>query len=548
MVPKKILKMLKEKRLLDEMADKPKEKWGWKVIEGFYNQLIEMLRTMELSRDWTEARKVGDSHTNQEKVRIKSVTVRKMKCIFCTEEGRPAEHWALNKSCNSQGLSVDRMEEIIRKTQSCPTCLQKHTMEEVCDDKTPSGAEKKCRQGCRIDNVPLGFWACKHGRTWRATVAVATGTGSLEEHVPQVETLETKRSKLLIKYDTGSTLTLITREALTKLDSNQYQLGRKRMVQIANHTGAHLDRELLQEITINLNNVTFNGLVTSGQLGSIEDMDVQVPQAWMKEMGCSSVHLEGPVDILAGSQMGRLYPNQCGQFEGLKLFKSVLTGKYMMFGYKEENKEYEKDKDKVDNEDAKPDEDKDSRVNEDKVRKEGREEGKNKKENNTGGKENKQKHEYREHKEDKNKEYESDKDKVDNEDAKPDEDKDSRVNEDNMGKEGREKDNNEEESNIRIRVNKPRDRYEARKDKEDAKPEEDKNSRANEDKMGKAGEEEDTDKGRSDFGKKENKQQDEPGAYKESKNEGYKNNKTWKPMQRMVSRMSTKIRRLRPCK
>ena len=47
--------------------------------------------------------------------------------------------------------------------------------------------------------------------------------------------------------------------------------------------------------------------------------------------------------------------------------------------------------------------------------------------------------------------------------------------------------------------------------------------------MGKAGEEEDTDKGRSDFGKKENKQQDELGAYKESKNEGYKNDKTWKP-------------------
>ena len=92
-VPKKILKMLKW--LLDEMADKPEEKWGWKVFEGFYKQLMEMLRTIEISRDWTEGKKVGDSPLNQGKVRAKTVYVKRLrKCIFCDEEGRQADQWA----------------------------------------------------------------------------------------------------------------------------------------------------------------------------------------------------------------------------------------------------------------------------------------------------------------------------------------------------------------------------------------------------------------------------------------------------------------------
>lgn len=234
-------------------------------------------------------------------------------------------------------MNVEEMGKIIRDTKSCASCLQQHGVDDYCDNKTDAGADKTCRSGCRLDNKPLAFWACRHGCAWRATVAVALGQGRLEEHVPLVETVRTKDSSILIKYDTGSSMTLIKRETLVKLRKSEYQLGKKRMILIQNHTGAALEREMMQEITINLNNNKISGFVTNGQLGTIDKLDVQVPKQWLTKTGYNRVHIEEePIDVLAGSTLGSLYPNQVGNYEGLKLFRSVITGQCIMFGLKSE--------------------------------------------------------------------------------------------------------------------------------------------------------------------------------------------------------------------
>ena len=334
-VPRKILKMLKEKRLLDEMADKPEEKWGWKIIEGFYNQLMEMLRTMELSQDWTQGKKVGDSHVNQGKVRAKTVNVKRLrKCVFCDEEGRQADHWALSRICNSQGISVERMEEIIKKTQSCATCLQKHTKEQECDDKTPTGAEKKCRQGCNISGQPLNFFACKHGKLFKVKTAVAVcRSGELTMSVPMVEEWNFGAGAMNVQYDSGASTTLINRETLRKIPTDMYRLGQVRTVLCSGYSGSKSSRETVQDVEINYKGVKFTGLVIPEKLEGMEFVEVEVPKCWRNKVGGARMRVGGEVSILAGSNLGRLYPDQDSQFEDFKLYRSNFTGKYMMFGH-----------------------------------------------------------------------------------------------------------------------------------------------------------------------------------------------------------------------
>ena len=317
------------------------ELFGWKKHRRTCELIIERSMAMERNRGSYQAREEDRkrdgtvSHESYTKVRTKAVTIQgKVECIFCRNDRKESGHYPLSSQyCHSIGATPEQLQKVIRQTKACATCLQEHGPAGTCDDKTRTGNEKKCREGCVLDSQPLCFFACVHGRAMRTrTKAVSIQDGNKAINIPLVETWQVGGNEIRVQYDSGATITLIGRQALAKFPANAYKLGRNRRVLCSAYVDSKTSCEVVQDVEITFMGKVFLALVIKEELEGVEAMEVEVPQQWRTCTGDSSLVIGGEIDILAGGNLGRLFPDQMDKHEDMKLFKSNFTNKTMIFG------------------------------------------------------------------------------------------------------------------------------------------------------------------------------------------------------------------------
>ena len=90
---------------------------------------------------------------------------------------------------------------------------------------------------------------------------------------------------------------------------------------------------MVQDVEVTFMGKTFLALVIKENLEDVERMEVQIPRRWRTTMNSGSLVICGKINILAGGNLGRLFPDQEDRFEDMKLFISNFTNKAMIFGY-----------------------------------------------------------------------------------------------------------------------------------------------------------------------------------------------------------------------
>ena len=340
LLPQRVLSAL----LMDQenaAASSPTEGlYGWKKYRQQYRQIVNRCRAMERNRAMYEgmeasakkndySRKDGAASLGDyTKVRTKAVAVHKRaECVFCRQDKKDCGHYPLSsKYCHSIMIPPEQLQKTLRNTNACPTCLQEHGPTEVCDDKTRSGFEKKCREGCTLDSKPLCFYACVHGRAMRTrTKAVTIQDGSEAINIPLVETWQVGGNEVRVQYDSGATITLIGSNTLKKFPAHTYKLGRNRRVLCSAYVDSKTSAEMAQDVEITVMGKVFLALVIKEELEGVEAMEVEVPGHWRTSTSDSSLVIGGGIDILAGGNLGRLFPDQVDKFKDMKLFRSNFT-------------------------------------------------------------------------------------------------------------------------------------------------------------------------------------------------------------------------------
>ena len=139
------------------MASQAKsESFGWKKYRRTYGLIVERSMAMERNRASYQTREedaeIEDEsvpHGGYTKVRTKAVAVQKrVECVFCLQDQKENGHYPLSSQyCHSIAATPEQLQKIIGHTKVCPTCLQDHGPEGLCDDRTSSGHIKKCREG-----------------------------------------------------------------------------------------------------------------------------------------------------------------------------------------------------------------------------------------------------------------------------------------------------------------------------------------------------------------------------------------------------------------
>ena len=90
--------------------------------------------------------------------------------------------------------------------------------------------------------------------------------------------------------------------------------------------------ELVQDVEVTFMGKTFLALVIKEDLEGVELMEIKIPWQWITLMNSANLVIGGRIDILAGGNLGRLFPDQVDKHEDLKLYKSNFTDKFMVFG------------------------------------------------------------------------------------------------------------------------------------------------------------------------------------------------------------------------
>ena len=157
--------------------------------------------------------------------------------------------------------------------------------------------------------------------------------GNNTVNVPLIETWQVGRNKVRVQYDSGATITLIGAKTLTKFPADSYKLGQNRRIMCSTYVGSKASYEMVQDAEVTFMGKTFLALVIKEDLEDVERMEVQIPRRWRTAMNSGSLVIGGKIDILAGGNMGRLFPDQEDRFEDMKLFISNFTNKAMIFGY-----------------------------------------------------------------------------------------------------------------------------------------------------------------------------------------------------------------------
>jgi hypothetical protein len=269
-------------------------------------------------------------------------------CFFCKGD----THSTLSYFCPvTQGkLDSKLIDRFKSDKRNCLTCLKKDCpgLGGNCRD-----TQYACRKGCLIDGVKANYRLCdctlqknlhnnlnaknqvKIKSTKLASTTSFGKTLMLTESVNLI-LADGSHKKVTIFHDSGATDSII-RKDLEKCGISSEKLPEH--INISGYGGKFCESD---PKAVKLNFLTLLGkdqitAVTVDNLDGINPVVVKVPGRWRRHFDKSSFSIGPKVDILVGGNACHLFPDQVDSYsEGgqtMKLYRSKLTGKYLLYGF-----------------------------------------------------------------------------------------------------------------------------------------------------------------------------------------------------------------------
>ena len=271
------------------------------------------------------------------------------KCVLCNG----SNHLPFHPVCKKTGanFSSDTL-SLIKKAKICPTCLYPGCKKRPCDN-----LRYTCEAGCKNgDGIKLHKRICDcnaaknlhsklNSQVSVKACAIKTPVSNkynfgtsimLSERAVIIDPTTNKPVRISIQYDSGATDSVCSENITVhgKLTDNVKNL----------HIGGFTDDFSTVHKNVNLYSFqlrTCQGLesvdaIQVSKLSIDAACQVQVPKHWEKYFFPGYYKVGGEANLLLGANSASLFPQEIDRFkqggECLILYRSVVTGKYMLLG------------------------------------------------------------------------------------------------------------------------------------------------------------------------------------------------------------------------
>ena len=129
-------------------------------------------------------------------------------CPPCVIKGFENEHFPLTRACGVRKLGSAEILQIISDNHLCPSCARTLKPGHSCKVVFPDGYSKVCTIGCKLNEIPVNKFACKHSDR---TPSISVSRVVSDRSIPLVENVPLGALTLGVQYDTGCQLSLISK-------------------------------------------------------------------------------------------------------------------------------------------------------------------------------------------------------------------------------------------------------------------------------------------------------------------------------------------------
>ena len=270
-----------------------------------------------------------------------SIVSPQQNCVLCN-----GNHSPFDSSCSMTGKHLTpKTREKAKSAKLCLTCLNP-----ACTDKYCMNAKYACRKNCRENGKRLHKNICDcvaslnlHNHL-NPNVSVKSCTVSnyrvgstvmLHEFVPIIDKISKKPVRISITYDMGATDSLCNDKIV--LHGKSKHLGKLNIGGFSNECNMQMKKAKQVSFTVK----TQNGLknvdsIQVSNLNVVSKCSINVPKKWNKYFPQNFTKVGGETDLLLGGNCCHLFPTEIDRYDSgqecLILFRSVISGRYLLFG------------------------------------------------------------------------------------------------------------------------------------------------------------------------------------------------------------------------